>query len=158
TSAMSRGRSPSSSCARIEIRRASLRFRRTGSADMRAENVPRGAGPSGRSPDRAGDTGGVWAAAEQGACMATLPPPGPVRVPMVRQEWGDVAFVHWPFEPGAITPLVPSALEVDTFDGAAWVTLVPFSTTCEVFGVVPLPGPARFPETNVRTYVRGPDG
>jgi len=40
----------------------------------------------------------------------------------------------------------------------AWVSIVCFSTTCELGGIVPLPGPRRFPETNVRTYVRAPDG
>jgi uncharacterized protein YqjF (DUF2071 family) len=77
---------------------------------------------------------------------------------MVGQRWRNVAFVHWPFDADAIGRLVPKPLEVDTFDGAAWVTLTPFSTTCEVFGKVPVLGPTRFPETNVRTYVRGPDG
>ena len=66
--------------------------------------------------------------------------------------------MHWPFDVELIAPLVPRPLEVETFDGAAWVTLTPFSTTCEVLGTVPVPGPRRFPETNVRTYVRGPDG
>src|SRR5215217_1893640 len=77
---------------------------------------------------------------------------------MVGQRWRRVAFVHWPFDADAIARLVPEPLEVDTFDGAAWVTLTPFSTTCQVFGKIPVPGPTRFPETNVRTYVRGPDG
>ena len=69
-----------------------------------------------------------------------------------------MAFVHWPFEPHIIAPLVPPPLKLDTFEGSAWVTLTPFSTTCEVLGHVKLPGEYRFPETNLRTYVRGPDG
>jgi uncharacterized protein YqjF (DUF2071 family) len=77
---------------------------------------------------------------------------------MVGQRWRKVAFVHWPFDPDAIVRLVPKPLEVDTFDGAAWVTLTPFWTTCQLFGKVPVPGPTCFPETNVRTYVKGPDG
>jgi uncharacterized protein len=77
---------------------------------------------------------------------------------MVRQRWRQVAFLHWPFEPSALAPLVPAELALDTFDGAAWVSVVAFSTTCEFAALVPVPGPVRFPETNVRTYVRGPDG
>jgi uncharacterized protein YqjF (DUF2071 family) len=57
-----------------------------------------------------------------------------------------------------LRPLVPAELELDLWDGAAWVGLTPFSTTCELFGRVPVPGPRRFPETNLRTYVRSSDG
>ena len=77
---------------------------------------------------------------------------------MVRQAWRLVTFVHWPVSPATVAARVPAPLEVDTFDGTAWLSLVAFSTTCEIAGVAPAPGPRRFPETNLRTYVRGPDG
>jgi uncharacterized protein YqjF (DUF2071 family) len=77
---------------------------------------------------------------------------------MVRQEWRFVTFLHWPVPTGELRLLVPETLEIDTIHGSGWVSVTPFSTTCEPLGVVPLPGPGRFPETNVRTYVRGPDG
>jgi len=50
-----------------------------------------------------------------------------------------------------VRPLIPAGLELDTFDGAAWIGLIPFEI-CNLRG---LPD---FPETNVRTYVIGPDG
>jgi uncharacterized protein YqjF (DUF2071 family) len=50
-----------------------------------------------------------------------------------------------------LRPLLPKGLELDTFDNAAWVGLVPF----EIYN---FPGLTHFPETNVRTYVVGPDG
>jgi uncharacterized protein YqjF (DUF2071 family) len=78
--------------------------------------------------------------------------------PLIRQMWRDVAFVHWPFEVAAVQQALPPGLVVDTYEGTAWVSIVCFSTTCELGGVLPLPGPRRFPETNVRTYVRAPDG
>jgi uncharacterized protein len=53
--------------------------------------------------------------------------------------------------PHPIRRLIPSGLELDTLDGAAWVGLVPF----EIYGT---PGIPHFPETNLRTYVVGPDG
>jgi uncharacterized protein YqjF (DUF2071 family) len=90
--------------------------------------------------------------------MPSVSAPRGVALPMVVQSWRQVTFVHWPLTPAAVAATVPAPLTVDTFDGAAWVSLVAFSTTCEVAGVVPVPGPRRFPETNVRTYVRGPDG
>jgi hypothetical protein len=77
---------------------------------------------------------------------------------MVRQEWRSVTFVHWPVPIHELASVVPDPLTVETIDDVAWVTLSLFSTSCRVFGWASLPGPAMFPETNVRTYVRAPDG
>jgi uncharacterized protein YqjF (DUF2071 family) len=58
-----------------------------------------------------------------------------------------------------IRPLLPRNLELDTFDGSAWVGLTPFIVTgLRPSGLPALPWLSRFPEMNVRTYVRGPDG
>jgi hypothetical protein len=77
---------------------------------------------------------------------------------MVRQEWRRVAFVHWPVPADELAAVVPPPLRLDIAEGSAWITLTPFSTTCEVLGALPVPGPRIFPETNLRTYVRAPDG
>ncbi len=69
----------------------------------------------------------------------------------MRQTWKRLTFLHWPYDPALVRPLVPKGLELDTFDNAAWIGLVPF----EIYNV---PGIPHFPETNVRTYVIGPDG
>ncbi|HLG98802.1 MAG TPA: DUF2071 domain-containing protein [Bryobacteraceae bacterium] len=69
----------------------------------------------------------------------------------MRQTWRRLTFLHWPYSPDAVRPLLPGGLKLDTFDGSAWIALVPF----EIHNLVPLP---HFPETNVRTYVIGPDG
>lgn len=75
------------------------------------------------------------------------------------QRWQSLTFLHWRYEPATIRPLVPRTVELDTFDGAAWVALTPFLLTDLRPPLVPsLPWISRFPETNVRTYVRGPDG
>lgn len=74
------------------------------------------------------------------------------------QVWRQISLLHWPVAPEVLGSFVPEPLALDTLDGDAWITLTPFSTTCEVAGRVSLPGPRRFPETNLRTYVRGPDG
>jgi uncharacterized protein YqjF (DUF2071 family) len=42
------------------------------------------------------------------------------------QRWREQLFLHWAMPPG-IRPLVPAALELDLFEGAAWVTLIPFA-------------------------------
>ena len=84
--------------------------------------------------------------------------PDPVRREVMRMGWHNLAFVHWPFEPSEVQALLPDGLSVDTFDGSAWVGLVPFEMTVALPRGIPIPGAGVFPETNIRTYVVGPDG
>lgn len=75
------------------------------------------------------------------------------------QTWRSLTFLHWPYEPAVIRGLLPHGLQLDTFDGAAWVGLAPFLLTdLRAPHMRALPWISHFPETNVRTYVRGPDG
>jgi hypothetical protein len=54
---------------------------------------------------------------------------------------------------------VPHPLQVESFDGSAWVGITPFLLQGLRSKSVPaLPWISEFPETNCRTYVRGPDG
>ena len=81
--------------------------------------------------------------------------PEPVRRAVMVQRWNDVVFLHWRFEPDVVQRLLPAGVEVDTFDGSAWVGLVPFHMDAlGVAGWAPLPHVGSFPEVNVRTYVR----
>jgi len=82
-----------------------------------------------------------------------------VRVPVAHQDWRDVTFLHWAFAPESIARLLPEGVEPDLFDGQAWVSLTPFSVRAFRLPLVPaVRGLSDFPETNVRTYVRGPGG
>jgi uncharacterized protein YqjF (DUF2071 family) len=78
--------------------------------------------------------------------------------PLTYQGWRSITFLHWRFDPAVIQRRLPAGLDVDTFDGAAWVSITPFLMEFRLRGLPPIRGIARFPETNVRTYVRGPDG
>lgn len=77
----------------------------------------------------------------------------------MRQDWRSLAYVHWPFRPALVQSHLPPGLEVDTHDGMAWVGLVPFRMeNIAARFTPPIPYLGTFPETNVRTYVRGSDG
>lgn len=69
------------------------------------------------------------------------------------QIWKDLLFLHWRSSPESLRPLVPQELEIDTFEGNAYVALVPF----QMREICPPWLPKRFGfhflETNVRTYV-----
>ena len=74
---------------------------------------------------------------------------------VMRMRWTDLLFAHWPFDPEALRPLIAPGLELDLFDGRAWLGIVPFRM--EDVGPRGLPAPpilGTFPEVNVRTYVR----
>jgi uncharacterized protein YqjF (DUF2071 family) len=72
--------------------------------------------------------------------------------------WDELTFIHWRYRPDAVQHLLPKGLEVETMDGSAWVGLVPFFIRVGLPRVAPVPWMSRFPETNVRTYVRSADG
>ena len=69
------------------------------------------------------------------------------------QVWRDLLFAHWNLAPAAIRSLVPQQLELDTFDGSAWVSITPFHMSVRLRGLPPFPGMLDFPELNCRTYV-----
>lgn len=78
----------------------------------------------------------------------------PRGLPLIRQWWGKLLFMHWPVPVKHVRNLIPSQLSVDTFDGSAWVGVVPFTMwgVRPYFGP-PVPGLNAFHELNVRTYV-----
>ena len=73
---------------------------------------------------------------------------------IMRQSWRELLFAHWPVEARVLRALIPRALTLDTFEGEAWVGVVPFQMR-EVCprGVPALPWFSESPELNVRTYV-----
>jgi uncharacterized protein YqjF (DUF2071 family) len=74
---------------------------------------------------------------------------------VMRQRWSNLLFAHWPIPPAAMRLLVPEPLVLDTFDGQAWVGVVPFRMRHVRPRLLPaLPWLSYFPELNVRTYVR----
>jgi uncharacterized protein len=73
-------------------------------------------------------------------------------------RWETLTFLHHPVEPEAVQRLLPEGLEVDAFEGRAWVGLVPFAMKIRMPSMPFLPWLSVFPETNVRTYVRDRDG
>ena len=54
---------------------------------------------------------------------------------------------------------VPAELEIEEYDGSAWVSVVFFRVRAlRARGALPVPGISSFLQLNVRTYVLGPDG
>jgi uncharacterized protein len=73
---------------------------------------------------------------------------------IMTQIWHELLFAHWSLAPEILRPLVPSMLELDTFEGQSWLSLTPFRMThVRPRGFPPLPCLSQFPEMNLRTYV-----
>ncbi|MCA9241502.1 MAG: DUF2071 domain-containing protein, partial [Planctomycetales bacterium] len=71
-----------------------------------------------------------------------------------RQSWVELLFAHWRAPAEQLRTLVPRGLELDLFDGHAWVGLVPFRMEGVMRRPLPdLPWVSAFPELNLRTYV-----
>ena len=69
-------------------------------------------------------------------------------------RWHDLLFMHWPMPGEVLRASIPPSLAIDTFDGTAWIGVVPFRMTGVRPRVLPsLPWFSAFPELNVRTYV-----
>jgi uncharacterized protein YqjF (DUF2071 family) len=69
------------------------------------------------------------------------------------QRWRDLLFLHWELPVAALRPLVPARLELDTWEGRAFVGLVPFAMRDIRPGWLPRALAQNFLETNLRTYV-----
>ena len=74
----------------------------------------------------------------------------------MHQDWGKLLFMHWRIDEKLLRPLIPERLTIDTFDGSAWIGVIPF-TMWDIRALPPflppVPGLSRMHELNVRTYV-----
>ena len=74
---------------------------------------------------------------------------------LLRMRWLDLLFAHWPVDAAALRQRIPAELELETFEGQAWLGIVPFTMTdVSPRGLPAVPRFSTFPEANVRTYVR----
>jgi uncharacterized protein len=82
---------------------------------------------------------------------ATVEPTSSV---LLHQNWHHLLFLHWEVPPAELQALLPAGLDLDTFEGKAYVGLVPFTVTgVRAVMTPPLPWISSFHEVNVRTYV-----
>ncbi|HUQ89243.1 MAG TPA: DUF2071 domain-containing protein [Vicinamibacterales bacterium] len=79
------------------------------------------------------------------------PPDGPW---VMVQRWHDLLFAHWRCSIADLRALIPAPLEIETFDGSAWISVIPFYMTgVRMRAAPPVPTAHAFEELNVRTYV-----
>ncbi len=73
----------------------------------------------------------------------------------MEMTWEQLAFIHWRVDAANLRRRLPAGLELDTYDGDAWLAVVPFSMTgVRARGLPEIPPSNRFLELNLRTYVK----
>ncbi len=73
---------------------------------------------------------------------------------VMRQQWRDLLFLHWEVPATLLQSLIPDELTLDTFEGKAYIGLVPFTMrNVRPIWAPSVPPLSNFHETNVRTYV-----
>ncbi|QJX81113.1 YqjF family protein [Priestia megaterium] len=74
---------------------------------------------------------------------------------IMRQTWRNLLFLHWPIPLKKLRPYVPSSLQIDTFNGSAWIGVILFVLEgIYPRGISSISLTPKFPEINVRTYVK----
>jgi len=78
---------------------------------------------------------------------------------VMKQRWSHLMFLHWEIEPELVQQILPDGLMVDTFDGKAYLGVVPFfMERIRPVYCPPVPGISWFQELNFRTYVYDTEG
>ena len=83
----------------------------------------------------------------------------PISIPktpwLLTQVWNDMLFLHYQISPIHIRPYVPKSLELDLYEGKAWISIIPFKVTkMRARGLPHFPFLHTYLELNVRTYVK----
>ncbi len=83
----------------------------------------------------------------------------PPRRPVMYQDWNDLFFMHWEYDARTVQSRLPRGLEVDCFEGRAYLGVVGFRMhAIRPIGLPAVPWLSFFNELNVRTYVRSRSG
>lgn len=72
---------------------------------------------------------------------------------LLKMKWKKAFFAHWDWEPKDVEAHLPEGLQLDTFNGRAYLGVVPFLMEDIRLSVMPSGTGLAFPELNLRTYV-----
>ena len=77
------------------------------------------------------------------------------KISIMKQEWHNLLFLHWPIPIASIRHRIPKQLELDTYNDSAWIGIIPFQMRklrpSFAFSIPPI---SNFTEINLRTYVK----
>jgi uncharacterized protein len=83
----------------------------------------------------------------------TALPSRSVAVPSMRQDWRDLAFLHWPIAPKLVEQLLPSHVRPDVLNGTTYVGIIGLRIAgIAAAGAVSVPWLGTFDEIHLRLY------
>lgn len=74
--------------------------------------------------------------------------------PFLTAEWRKLVLANYSIDPRILQPWLPSAVELDSFNGITYVSLVGFMFRETAVMGLKIPFHVNFPEVNLRFYVR----
>lgn len=81
--------------------------------------------------------------------------PIPDRPWVMSQRWDHLLFMHRRVSKDVVNEFIPRALDLDTYNGEAWISIIPFEVNDMHARAMPrIPFLHSYLELNVRTYVR----
>lgn len=73
---------------------------------------------------------------------------------LISQKWSHLLFINFSIAPSTVQKFLPAGVELDTYEGRAYLSIVPFCMSqVRFFGSYPLPFSTLY-ELNIRTYVK----
>jgi len=86
--------------------------------------------------------------------MTDTGPPAPSRRPFLTATWRDLVMLTWAVPAADLAPYLADGTELDLWQGSALASIVAFDfRDTRVLGI-PIPWHIRFPEVNLRFYVK----
>jgi uncharacterized protein YqjF (DUF2071 family) len=83
----------------------------------------------------------------------------PERRVFLSAEWRDLVMLNYEVAPGILQRYLPRGVELDTFEGRTFVSLVGFQfLRTRLYGFLAVPFHSNFEEVNLRFYVRRREG
>ncbi len=73
---------------------------------------------------------------------------------IVWQSWQELLFLHWKVDAADLRALVPPGLQIDTWRGQGWITVIPMMMVDVRVRGLPQSTALTWPQINLRTYVR----
>jgi uncharacterized protein YqjF (DUF2071 family) len=77
-----------------------------------------------------------------------------MRYPFLTAEWRHLAMLNYEIDPAVLLPFVPRGVELDSFGGRYFVSVVGFLFRNTKLLGIPIPWHRHFEEVNLRFYVR----
>ena len=77
---------------------------------------------------------------------------------IMKQRWHDVLFAHWEVAAPSIQKFIPDGMQLDTYEGRAFIGVIPFRMSgIRARGLPPIPGTSAFSTLSIYNRIHSFD-